>query len=141
MKHDEKGSVAVLVLGLTLVCFAVSGLALDGTKVFMMRRALQDSADAAAVSGANQIDVGAYYRSGGSVVRLQPNEAERVAASSIAQRGLPASADLIVRGGAVQVSLRTDVPTGFLKLVGIHSIEVVAVGAAEPFLQNVPIGR
>lgn len=141
MRRDEKGSVAVLVLGLTLVCFAVSGLALDGTKVFLMRRALQDSADAAAVSGANEIDVGAYYRSGGAVVRLQSDEAERAAAGSIGRRGLPASAELIVRDGAVQVELRGDVPTTFLKLVGIRSIEVVAVGAAEPFPQDVPTGR
>lgn len=141
MRFGENGSVAVLVLGLALVCFAVSGLALDGAKVFMMRRALQDSADAAAVSGANQIDVGAYYRSGGSEVRLQPDGAENVAIRAIVQRGLPASADVVVRGGAVQVSLRTEVPMGFLKLVGIRSIEVIEVGTAEAFPQNAPTGR
>ena len=141
MKSDERGSVAVLVLGLALVCFAVAGLALDGTKVFLMRRALQNSADAAAVSGANQIDVDAYYRSDGAVVRLQPEEAERIAANSIIQRGLPVSADLVVREGAVQVELRSEVPTTFLKLVGVSSIEVAARGTAEPFPQEVPIGR
>lgn len=141
MRRDEKGSVAVLVLGLALVCFAVSGLALDGTKVFLMRRALQNSADAAAVSGANQIDVGAYYRSGGAVVRLQPDEAERVAAGAIVRRGLPVSVELIASDGAMQVELRSEVPTTFLKLVGIGSIEVAARGTAEPFPLEVPIGR
>lgn len=141
MRGDERGSVAVLVLGLALVCFAVAGLALDGTKVFLMRRALQNSADAAALSGANQIDVGSYYRSGGAVVRLQPEVAERIAARSIAERGLPVSAGLLVHEGAVQVELRGEVPTTFLKLVGIRSIEVAARGTAEPFPQEVPIGR
>jgi len=44
-RADETGQVIVLALGLTLVAFAVAGIAVDGTRVFLARRSLQNLAD------------------------------------------------------------------------------------------------
>ena len=138
---DESGQITVLTLGFALVVFAVAGLAVDGTKAFIARRSLQNTADAAAVSGAGAIDAARYYRSGGSDIRLHLGRAEDEALRVLSQRSLAASADVLTGEGGVRVLLRTRVATSFLRLVGIDAIEVSATAAAEPFPQRVPIGR
>lgn len=133
MNSNEDGHVLVLAVGLALVCFAVAGLAVDGTRAFLARRALQNVADAASVAGAAEIDTRAYYRSGGSQVRLAPTLGEEAVVRTLGRRELPTDVQLIIRDERVEIVLRSDVETSFLKLVGIDKIPVGASAAAEPF--------
>lgn len=128
----EAGQVTVLVLGLALVCFAIAGLAVDGTRVFLARRTLQNAADAAATAGAGELDRRAYYRSGGRAVILDPEAARRTAARWLAARGVTSDAAIAADVASVSVSLRDEVPTSWLGLVGVGEIPVAVVARSRP---------
>jgi uncharacterized membrane protein len=129
---DEKGQVAILVLGLALVVFAVAGLAVDGTRAFLARRSLQNSADAAALAGAAELHVETYYASGGRTVVLDQAAARRAAAAWLGRRGLPAHAEITTEPGRIEVVIRSQTPTSFLGLVGVRAIPVAAAARAAP---------
>ncbi len=140
MSRDESGHVIVLAVGLMLVCFAIAGLALDGTRAFLAQRALQNAADAAAIAAAAELDRSMYYRSGGVDIRLNPSQAEHSIARSLRHRGLDASAQMQINQRRVEVALRSRIETGFLGLIGVDSIAIGAVANAEPFAQ-MPLPR
>lgn len=134
MRTDsEAGQISVLVLGLALIAFAVAGVAIDGTRAFLFRRALQDVADAAALGGAGELDRQAYYRSGGRSVAVDDRAALSQVSRILAVRGLEASAMIRVDDDAVAVVLRGEVPTTFLGVVGIAHIPVATEARAAPF--------
>lgn len=128
----ERGQATVMVLGLALLCFAISGLAVDGTRAFLARRTLQNAADGAAAAGASELDTGAYYRSGGRNVSLDPDAARRVAGRWLAQRGLGVAASVVADDRAVTVTLRDEIPTSWLGLAGIDHIPVAARARSRP---------
>lgn len=127
-----RGQVIVFVIGMTLVCLAVGGLAVDATRAFLLRRTLQKTADAAAAAGAAQIDAALYYSTGGREVKLDPERARTQAYRWIAGKGLAMSASVDAAAETVHVVLRSRLPTGMLQLVGIDSIPVAAEARAEP---------
>ncbi len=130
--RGEQGQVTVLILGLALVVFAVSGLAVDGTRAFLFRRTLQNSADAASLAAASELDEREFYASAGRVRALDADDAERAAHRWLSLRGLGARSDVRVEGDRVIIVLRDEVPTSFLALVGIDHIPVAVLAAAEP---------
>ena len=139
--RDERGSMAVLTIGLTLVVFAVAGLAIDGTQAFIARRSLQSAADGAAVAAAAQLDTSIYYRSGGSIVRLNTRRAESAAVRLLARRGIDATVRLRSDEDGIELGLVSEIRTTWLRLVGIEAIPVSATARAEPFPQDVSIRR
>lgn len=136
--RDEGGQLMVLTMGLTLVVFAIAGLAIDGTRALIAKRSMQSSADAAVVAAAAEIDRSHYYGSGGSQVRLEPSRAESVATRALAIRGLPVTAELVADQHLVTLVLRSQSPTSFLRLVGIDKIPVAVSSQASAFPQVVP---
>jgi Putative Flp pilus-assembly TadE/G-like len=128
----QRGQATVLVLGLAVVCFAIAGLAVDGTRVFLARRALQNAADGAATAGAGELDTSTYYRTGGRRVLLDGSSARAVAARWLSQRGLDARASITADSRGVNVALHDDVPTSWLSLVGITQIPVSVVARSRP---------
>ncbi len=120
-----------MAIGLALVSFAVAGVAVDGTRAFLARRTLQNAADSSALAGASEIDARAYYSSSGRTVRLDPGVSRRVAEEWLARRGLTARAILTDASG-VSVTLRDELDTTFLRLVGMDEIRVAAQASAEP---------
>jgi hypothetical protein len=131
-RKNQLGQVTVLVLGMALVTFAASGLAVDGTRAFLFRRTLQSSADAAALAGAGEIDRDIYYRSGGRVRTIDQGAARTAALEWIELRGIGARAAVSIESDRVVVVLRDEVPTMFLALIGIGSVPVAAEAVAEP---------
>jgi Flp pilus assembly protein TadG len=129
---EELGQATVLVLGLSLVVFAIAGLAVDGTRAFLLRRSLQNSADAAALAAAAELDEAAYYASGGKVAVLDEPAARRSAADWLQSRGLPLKAEVATAPDRVEVVVRAVVPTTFLGLAGITEIPVAARADASP---------
>jgi uncharacterized membrane protein len=131
-RRSQAGQTTILVVGFALVCFSVCGLAVDGTKAFLLRRTLQNAADAASTAGASQLDTAAYYLSGGRKVDVDPARARLVAAKYLSLRGIAAQAGVTADPSGVVVELRTFMRTTFLGLVGIDSVEVSANARAEP---------
>ncbi len=137
-KMAERGQVTVLVLGLALVVFATAGLAVDGTRAFLMRRSLQNAADSSAVAGAGELDADLYYASGGQRIELDAAAARQVAIELLAARGLKATVDVDATRRSVTVVLRGFIETSFLGVVGIDRVPVAANARAEPFAGAVP---
>lgn len=135
---NERGSVTVLALGLALVAFAVAGIALDGTRVYLHKQSLQNAADSAALAGASTLDERAFYREGGDRFALDAERAVASARKSIAERGLAVRSDVKVASGAVEVTLRGSISTGWLRVLGISSLQVTAAARAEPRIGAVP---
>lgn len=130
--RSEAGQISVMALGLALITFAVAGLAVDGTKAFLLRRTLQNAADAAALAGSGGLDAESYYSSGGRRVELDPEVARRTALDLLNGRGLEGQVSIDAEAAGVQVTLRSEARTTFLSLVGIRSLPVAVVARAEP---------
>lgn len=135
-RSNEDGQVTLLAMGLTLVVFAVAGLAVDGTRAFIARRSLQNLADGIAVSSAAELNTDMYYRSGGASVVVDPERAETAAAQIMRGRGLQARVRFVADEQGVEISLVAETRTTWLRLVGIESIPVSATSRAEPFPQR-----
>jgi Flp pilus assembly protein TadG len=132
MSRDDRGQVTILAIGLAMVVFAIAGLAVDGTRVFLARRSLQNSADAAALAGAAELDTDAYYSSGGNTLVLDPAAARRAASDWLARRDLPVEAQIATAPRRVEVLIRAETPTSFLGIVGVLTIPVAAAASAAP---------
>lgn len=69
----DEGSILVLSLGFIVICILALAVVVDASSVFLARRGLQAQADAAALAGAQAIDLDAYYAEGASArIRLDP---------------------------------------------------------------------
>jgi hypothetical protein len=72
-RASDDGSILVLSLGFIVICILALAVVVDASSVFLARRALQSQADAAALAGAQAIDVDAYYSGGADArIRLDP---------------------------------------------------------------------
>lgn len=129
---DERGQVMLLVVGLCLVSFAVAGLAVDGARLFLMRRSLQNAVDAAALAAAGEIDVKALYAAQGGAMRLDPQAARARAFAVLQQRGVAGRVEIAVDRNVVVTRLQTHLDASFLRLVGVEQLRVAAEAAAEP---------
>lgn len=70
---DDTGSVLLLGIGLLAVCLLALVVVVDASSAFLQRRALVSLADAAALAGAQSIDLDTYYRQGSTIgTRLEP---------------------------------------------------------------------
>jgi uncharacterized membrane protein len=131
-RDDASGQALVwAAVMLPLLFLPIVGLTIDGGVVFDARRELQNVADAAARAGAMQIDVRTYRESAGATVVLDQAGARQVAAEYLAgqQPGLTASVATDAQRVVVEVS--RDVPTSFLRVVGIKSVRIGATAPAE----------
>jgi uncharacterized membrane protein len=131
MNDAESGQVSVFVIGAALVCFAIAGIAVDGTRAFLYRRTLQNAADAAALAGASEIDTSTYY-SGRDEIVLDDAGARDAAMQWLARRGLAVEAAVSATPAVVRVGLRGRLGTTFLGLIGISDLPVAAESVAEP---------
>ncbi len=127
---DQRGQVSLFALGLALVVLAVTGLAVDGTRAMLLRRSLQNVADAAALQAADALDVERIYHRG--PVRLDQESAVAAAAAALRMRGFDALSSIVVDDASITVVLRGAVDTTFLGLVGIESVPVAVESVARP---------
>ena len=132
--NNDSGQATIFVVGMALVAFAVVAFTIDGTRAFLMRRTLQNAADAAAIAGASELDESSYYSTGGNRVLIDPVRGRAAATSWLSNRGLDAAAGVDATAARVHVVLRTRVATPFLNLIGIRGVPVAAEGTAEPLV-------
>lgn len=125
---DERGSVLITGLLLTLALLMVLGAAVDIGHAFIVRRDLTSLADDAALAGAQQLNQQAIQQ---GQIALDPAQAQAAALSTLSgEPGIQARADATPAEVHVQVTRRF--PTILLRLVGLSDLTVSAQANAAP---------
>lgn len=129
---NERGSVTIWLLGLTVALLFLGGMSLDLWRVFAHRRELVGLADAAAIVGAGAIDETAFRAGRG--VRLDPVRARQLAVVYLRPR-VPTGTSLQLRASATFISVRLH---GSVRLTLLHilapesAIPVSGAATVEP---------
>jgi Flp pilus assembly protein TadG len=125
---DERGSVLISGLLLTLALLMVLGAAVDIGHAFIVRRDLTSLADNAALAGAQQLDPQAVHQ---GQLALDPSQAQEAALSALTgEPGIQAHAD--ATPAEVHVQITRHFPTILLRLVGLSDLTVSAQANAAP---------
>jgi len=127
-----QGQVLIWVALMLPLFLSIIGLAIDGGIAFAERRELQNDADGAARAGAMQIDQQIYRSSGGATVVLDQNAARAAAATYLVSQGSKFIATIDVQLGRIDVRLTRTMPTAFVRLVGINTMQMTAIAEARP---------
>jgi len=127
----QRGQLIIWTAVMLPLFLSIVGLAIDGGLVFAARRELQNAADAAARAGAMQIDEGVYRESSGATVALDRGRARAIAAEYLAGRGTSLEASIKVEPERLVVQVSREVPTSFVRLVGIRSVPIAASASGE----------
>lgn len=109
---------------------SVIGLAIDGGVVFKAERQLQNVADGAARAGAMQIDQPTYRATSGATLQLDADKAKQVATQYVASQAPTVTGQVTADQQQVVVQVKEDVPTSFIRIVGIDSVQIGAVAPA-----------
>ncbi|MDQ1385921.1 MAG: hypothetical protein QOG65_3300 [Actinomycetota bacterium] len=132
-RMDERGTITLWVLGLSISLMFLGGLSLDLWRAVADRRELSSMADTAAIAAANGIDVDAL-RAG--TLHLDPARVRAIALASLAEdphRSALDAIDVEIDGNRVTVSLRDHVRFSLLGIfMNGQSFEVRVHATAEP---------
>ncbi|CEG26050.1 pilus assembly protein TadG-related protein [Bacillus sp. B-jedd] len=124
--RDEKGSAIVLVALAMVALLCIAGLAIDGSMLYMTKSKLQKVANAAALSGAQELT-----NSGEKVTKVV-NDILAAHKESDSFENLA-----ILEGKKVHVALSKRMPLSFAGLLGYEFVDVKAAAAAS----IAPMGR
>ena len=126
--RNERGSVLITGLLLTLALLMVLGAAVDIGHAFIVRRDLTSLADDAALAGAQQLNQQAIHQ---GQLALDPQQAQAAALATLTgEPGIQAHAAATTADVQVQVTRR--LPTLLLRLVGLSELTVSAQADAAP---------
>jgi uncharacterized membrane protein len=118
----------VLGIGLITVCLLALTLCIDGAVALVQRQSLLSAADAAAIAGAQGIDLDEYYAQGASsATGLRPEQVVRLARRHLAGSSAPAgmTVDGISSDGTdVTVRLSAPLRLPFLSVLAPDRISV-----------------
>jgi len=138
MMNSESGQVTIMALGLAMMSLSIAGLAVDGTKAFLLRRTLQNAADSATLAASGEVSRSELYRSGGRALALSPDDAARTARNYLALRSIDARVTIEVDDDDVRLVVRGSADTLFLALVGISDVPVAVESNASPVSGGLP---
>ncbi len=136
--NSERGQVTIMALGLAMMSLAIAGLAVDGTKAFLLRRTLQNAADSATLAASGEVSRPGLYGSGGRALALSPDDAARTARDYLALRSIDASVAIEVDDDDIRLVVRGSSDTLFLALVGISDVPVAVESNASPVSGELP---
>ena len=118
---DDEGSVLLLAIGMVVVGVLAFTALVDASAAFLQRQRLMAVADAAALAGAQAIDLEQYYLQGASAsTRLDPEAVARAVRRHVVESGSARDIDGLVierassDGTSVEVALRAPVRLPFL---------------------------
>lgn len=133
MRRRDTGQGTVTVIGLLVLSLAVAGLAIDTTRLVIVRRDLQNACDAGVLAGASQIDEGQLRRSGGTAFALNPNTArDRALAVINSQAPSGYRAEVRATDSEVAATVAAWVEMKFLLFAGVSGASVSASCRAQP---------
>ena len=102
--NEERGSMTIWMLGLSVLLLLFGGLAIDFWRALAMQRELSAVADSAAIAAASGIDE-VRYRETGEVI-LDPNRARALGVASITGQDVdPVSFEVATDGAGLSVSV------------------------------------
>jgi hypothetical protein len=127
---DDRGGIAVMLLFIGMVAIVAAAGLLGGGAVFAARSHGYDLAQAAARSGAQQIDTAAYRTDG--TLRLDPARAAQAAKQFLAAAG--ATGSVQVSAAEITVTATSRQTTPMLRMFGISTVTVTSTAAATPTL-------
>ena len=136
--RNQSGQALLLVVGFTLVAFAVAGVAVDGARLWLLRRSLQSSVDSVSLAAAARLEEEALYSSGGTDRRVDVQAASEEARELMSVRRLAADLEVTVERDLVRAVASGRLRTSFLSLVGIEELPVVAEATAVPVFGEAP---
>jgi uncharacterized membrane protein len=126
--RNERGSVLITGLLLSLALLMIIGTAVDVGHAFIVRRELVSVADDAALTGSQAIDQNALHA---GTLKLNPEQARSAALrAAVTQPGQRATATATT--ASISVEIRRRFPTVLLRLVGLDSLSVSAHATAQP---------
>lgn len=131
MRRRERAQAVVWLAVMMPLFLSIIGLAIDGGIAFDARRSLQNLADGAARAGATRLDVQALRASNGSSVVLDPGEARQAATAYLAAQAPGVDAAVNASAQQVVVHVSRQVPTAFLRIVGMSAMHITATAPAE----------
>ncbi|WP_043933101.1 TadE/TadG family type IV pilus assembly protein [Bacillus sp. EB01] len=125
-RRDEKGSAIVLVALSMVALLCITGLAIDGSMLYMTKSKLQKVANAAALSGAQELT-------------NTEEKVTKVVNNILTSHKEPDSLEglAILEKKKVQVNLSKRMPLSFAGLLGFQAVDVKAAAAAS----IAPMGR
>jgi uncharacterized membrane protein len=86
--RNDEGNVLLLGVGLVVMCLLAVTTLVDVSAAFLQRQQLMAVADAAAIAGAQAIDLPAYYAHGaGAATRLDPGAVQSAVESHVQRSG------------------------------------------------------
>lgn len=125
-RRDERGTVTVFVVSMTVALLLVAGLVLDGGRVIAAHREADAVAEAAARAGAQGLDETGLRQSDGAPIR-PPDAAARV------ERYLATtefSGTTSVAGDVISVTVQRPQPLAILTLAGLRTTSIEGSGSA-----------
>jgi uncharacterized membrane protein len=137
--EDEDGQLTILLVGLIVLVLMVLALGWDASNWLIGRRALNDTADGAAIAAASEIDVGRYYATAGESVAFDRGAVRDTAVDFVTTSGIEgvkATADVDVGpDGRPRVTVAATAPANsfFVHLLGFvpPRMEARATASAE----------
>lgn len=111
--RDERGSISVLILGLTMVAAVLVAGTIAVTSAHLARMRLLDVADGAALTAANALDASAYREGVGQSVPLSNDSVRERAAEYVGSRPRPGGVT------AWRLGPETGTPDGATAVVGL----------------------
>lgn len=132
---NERGSITLWTLGLTVMVLFLGGISLDLWRAFEVRQDLAAMADSAATAGASRIDDATYRATG--IVQLDEHAARRAVDATLDLQQdrdrITSRVPPVVSEAIITVTLEGEVDFSLLKvfLLGAGPIRVRATGSAE----------
>ncbi|NNC92081.1 MAG: hypothetical protein HKN80_06280 [Acidimicrobiia bacterium] len=130
---NDRGSITLWILGLTIMVLFLGGISLDLWRAFEIREDLAAMADSAANAGASRVDAATYRETG--VLELDGPAAVAVANSSLdAQQDSERITNRTIATSGAVLTVRLEGEVGFTLLrifLGGGSVAVSATGSAE----------
>lgn len=141
MRREETGTVTVLVVGFAVVLILLVGVVVDASAAYLQRQSLDNLADGAALSGANEVRGAAIFDGGlddghdGERVPLATELATRAVHAYLQDTGAYADhpglrVTVRVHDDVLEVSLRAPLELP-ITVAGLTDGEVSATAAAE----------
>ncbi len=131
-RDRQAGQVLVLAVVFALGLLVLLGLVTDGGLLFAARRDLQRTADAAARTGAAQLDETVYRASGGATAQLDPAQATTAAHRYLRAAGFAGRADVSADPASVTVVVATTMRPPVLGGLGVGPVRLAARALARP---------
>lgn len=135
---SQRGQAIVIVGAMLAVLVAIAGLALDGGLLYLEQRKMQSAADLAALAGAQVIPTAGAGGAVSEALAIAAQNGEQSPSSAVAASSPPASGGFQSDPLSVEVTISRAVPTHFVKIIGVSSVDIDVRAVAQAGTDSPP---